>query len=434
MKKFIILLFLIPLNVLANSRNVTPSTNNLTVQKGKSTFFNVTAYETAGRLDFTSSDTSVATLDKNAEWVDNGFVIVNVKGLKAGVSNITISMVNGATFSEGTVNETYNIRVTVTDPYASKPNKKDETTNFENKLSTNNKLKNFNVDGYKLTKKNEENYYLEVPNNVDNINIEGAAEDNKAKIKGLGKFDIKVGENTFNIDVTSESGKNKRYVLTVKKRDAIYLDELEELLKINDKNLIEVKLKDDDEINESIIKEIQKNKKKVIFNCSNNDNKILYRWILDGNKIKSNYKLNKNINITSKLTSDIEKVSNYAKGLLLEFFHNGKLPEGTKVKIYVGDLYENDEKLNLYFYDKEKGKLISKQNDINVVNKYIEIDIDHCSSYFLSKTSINEVKENIANKNIYNIIIISIATVISIIIGILLHSEYIENKKFSTNK
>ena len=46
----------------------------------------------------------------------------------------------------------------------------------------------------------------------------------------------------------------------------------------------------------------------------------------------------------------IAKITNYSEAIYLNFSHSGKLPNNTLFKVYVGDKYNDGDKLNLYFY------------------------------------------------------------------------------------
>lgn len=86
--------------------------------------------------------------------------------------------------------------------------------------STNNYLKSLELsDGNISFNKNTLNYTFTVKNEVESINIKAVAEDEKAKISGVGTKTLKVGNNAITIKVTAENGKTRNYVINVKRLD-----------------------------------------------------------------------------------------------------------------------------------------------------------------------------------------------------------------------
>ena len=86
--------------------------------------------------------------------------------------------------------------------------------------NSNNYLSSLEVEGYTINptfNKNTLSYTLTVPSTVDSVNIIGTAEVSTSTITGLGVVTLESGVNNFNIDVTSESGESKTYVITITK-------------------------------------------------------------------------------------------------------------------------------------------------------------------------------------------------------------------------
>jgi len=87
--------------------------------------------------------------------------------------------------------------------------------------STNNFLSSLSLDkGNIKFNKNTTNYSLVVANNVTSINISATSEDSSAKVEGTGKKNLNVYANTFYVNVTSESGAKKSYVITINRQDS----------------------------------------------------------------------------------------------------------------------------------------------------------------------------------------------------------------------
>lgn len=186
-----------------------------------------------------------------------------------------------------------------------------------------------------------------------------------------------------------------------------------------------------------------------------NKNVLKYSWSLfdkDGNPININY--DTQIDLDNSLYEEqIEKLFDYKKGNIkdklkfISFKHEGELGGIAKVSIYVGDKFKKGDKLNLFYYNKEKKKLdkmnVSSENkDYYVVvddDGYVTFDIDHCSEYVLADSSLNVADEtNDVNKNsnvkTLNPYIICSLLGIAIIIIILITVFCIKNKRKHTNK
>ena len=132
----------------------------------------------------------------------NGKVVVGTLKLKTKTSSATISL----TRIQGT-NDSY------------------ETLNSSNVSKTvriksdNNDLQELSIEGVELTPNFDSNITSYTANvDAESIKISGSASNN-ATIKGLGTFNLKYGDNSFNIEVTSESGLKKIYTIIIKRTD-----------------------------------------------------------------------------------------------------------------------------------------------------------------------------------------------------------------------
>ena len=90
------------------------------------------------------------------------------------------------------------------------------TINREDPRDTNNYLSDLSIDGIKIPfNKNVLSYSLNADNDVEKININAISESDKAKITGAGEKTLKIGENRFEIVVTSENESNKTYTIVI---------------------------------------------------------------------------------------------------------------------------------------------------------------------------------------------------------------------------
>ena len=100
---------------------------------------------------------------------------------------------------------------------------------IEASYSTNANLKALRVDGYEISpefKKDVLEYSVEVPNDVELVNVIAALDDSSAHASGAGEISLSEGINKVIIVVTAEKGNKKEYVLNItrKELDPIYVE------------------------------------------------------------------------------------------------------------------------------------------------------------------------------------------------------------------
>ena len=96
------------------------------------------------------------------------------------------------------------------------------TTDYEinviRQANSSNYLKDLSIFGYELTPTFDKNtlyYELTVPNNEENIIINGVLEDSSSTLTGIGMKNLSYGENRFYINVTSSTGIVRTYSIVV---------------------------------------------------------------------------------------------------------------------------------------------------------------------------------------------------------------------------
>lgn len=426
----------LPVSVLA-SGSIAPSPRSLTITKGGTATFTITASNAVGKVDVYSSNSSIASVNVSSKWLENDSVTVTVTGISAGTTSIVVKLSDAATFDEEELSGSHTVSVTVKEPTVNnntnnnKPNNNtnnNNPSNNTNNYSTNNNLKDLSVEGFELKKIDNNNYELTVNNNITDIKINGAVEDSKAKIDGLGTKKLEVGLNSFEIVVTAESGAKNKVLVKVTRKDGYYMEDLEQLIEDDSIEIKNIIIKDDTVINNDVIKQIGKNK--VTFNCSSDN--VNYYWVIDGSKATGKTEFSTLIKFSNS-DEKLDRITNYSKGIYLEFSHSGKLPEGTKVGIRVSDNYKDGDKLNVYYYNAEK-KQIEHITSTEVKNGYAEFEIEHCSTYYLTMSNINTSSNS--NFNVFAIIsIVELLFIIAIIIfDILKINPLLKIKKDTTKK
>lgn len=294
----------------------------------------------------------------------------------------------------------------------SKPNT--NNSNPENNLSQNNNLKSIVVDGYDLVKVDNNNYTLMVTNNITSINVNATAEDEKSTVKGIGTHELQVGENNIEVIVTSESGAENKINIKVTRKDGYYLEDLQSVLKNNKLKDINIIINAESKITKEQIIEIKNSKKTISFNYYDENKKLIYSWLIDGAKIKDTKEIITTVTYTTENIKEIYKLSNYADGLYINFKHSGDLPNGTKIKLYVGDKFDNESIVNVYNYNNDKKTLDLVQDSLKVTDGYIQFGIEHCSEYFVTMSNLTNSNKSNSSKTII-LVIISIIEFLAII-------------------
>lgn len=304
-------------------------------------------------------------------------------------------------------------------------NQNNKSSKDEENKSTNTNIKEISVDNYKLEKQDNNNYSLILSNDIKEINVKAVAEDNKSIITGTGKHNIKIGENIIELLVKSESGNTNKIIIKVTRKDKLYLDDLERILKENKVKEINISINKDTKILKKDLEKIKKSKKIVNFNYVKDN--IDYSWIINGKKLNKLEDLDTTINFDTNNKKKILTLSNYADGIFVNLKQNNSNMKGITLKVYVGNKYEKDDSINIYSYNNDKLSVLLKK--IKMKDGYIEFKLVDTSDYFITMSTINnKEKEN-------NSLNITLITILVIVIAILIILYVFKGKfKFKKNK
>lgn len=252
----VILSVLLPINVNALSGSISISCGSTSIEVGSSTSCTVTGYSdsevSALAMNLSSGGTiSISNIVTSSIWQGNGsdgniqlytdsnksgnfsIATFTASGNNAGNGSITASGISftGADFSETGISGK-NIIFTVKEKEVPKPdptpepkpsNNNNQTITSNNttvKKSSDATLKglsvnpgsiNFNFDKYE--------YDVEVGNDVDKIEISAEGSSDKAKVTIPSDLSLKVGKNSFSIEVEAEDGTKKEYIINVNRLD-----------------------------------------------------------------------------------------------------------------------------------------------------------------------------------------------------------------------
>ena len=301
--------------------------------------------------------------------------------------------------------------------------------------SRNNNIKELSVEGYDLTKVDNHNYTLSVPNDVTSVNIKATAEDSKAKVTGAGNHNLNVGENKIEIIVIAENGSQNKITITVTRKDGYYLEDLDTVLKNNKIDDINITIKSDTKVTAKDLDKIKKSGKTVKFNYYNDDKNLVYSWIINGSKIDSTNDLLTTISSNPESKKDILVLSNYADGIFVGLNQMNSLPSGTKLKLFVGNKYGSNDLVNVYVKSADKLELVTDK--LKVENGYVEFDVKDSSDYFITMSTISTLSTNVTNTNkssssLMIVVIILSFLVIGLFIALIFNNK--KNKKSVENK
>ena len=280
--------------------------------------------------------------------------------------------------------------------------------------STNNALSSISVDGYSLTKVDNNNYKLEVTHDIESVNVKATAADAKAKVTGTGEHNIKDGENAIVVAITSESGAKNYINLTITRKDSFSLEDLDYIIakKINNADII---ISGDATVNSSDITKMKDSGMTFNLIYSNESKRLISGWVIDGSKIKKQKDFNTVVSFDSEYRKEILNLSNYSDGLIVS---THTPPDGARLRLYVGDKFKNGNLVNVYSYSSNELKMVGEE--IEVRNGIVELNATDSNTYYLAlssnagtKTNPKEVAEIDSQKEDNN------GPLIAIIVGVL---------------
>ena len=113
---FLIMTLMIMPSIVLASGGISVSKKSITIDKGKTDNFTISADNAAGKIEITTSDGAVAKIDKKDEWLDNNSVTVTVTGASAGTATITVKLIDVASYDNEELTGTYTVAVNVKEP------------------------------------------------------------------------------------------------------------------------------------------------------------------------------------------------------------------------------------------------------------------------------------------------------------------------------
>lgn len=196
--------------------------------KGTTTKLTIKGTDVTGRFDIKTSNANVVSVSESGVWIENNSYGITLSALNVGTATITVTPKD---ISDGSG------KILKLSPKTIKV-----TVSLPREKSSDNNLKSLSVEGYEISpafNKNELNYTVIVEEGTKTIKINATPNESHAKITGTGEKELIPGVNSLNIVVTSETGVDKIYNLTVNVIDKDPINVV-----VDGKNYTMVKLKE----------------------------------------------------------------------------------------------------------------------------------------------------------------------------------------------
>lgn len=196
--------------------------------KGTTTKLTIKGTDVTGRFDIKTSNANVVSVSESGVWIENNSYGITLSALNVGTATITVTPKD---ISDGSG------KILKLSPKTIKV-----TVSLPREKSSDNNLKSLSVEGYEISpafNKNELNYTVIVEEGTKTIKINATQNESHAKITGTGEKELIPGVNSLNIVVTSETGVDKIYNLTVNVIDKDPINVV-----VDGKNYTMVKLKE----------------------------------------------------------------------------------------------------------------------------------------------------------------------------------------------
>ena len=114
----------------------------------------------------------------------------------------------------------------------------------------------------------------------------------------------------------------------------------------------------------------------------------------------------------------MEEAVNYAAGLYLDFSKCGNNPEGIILKYFVGDIYKDNEKVNLYSYS--ENKVTQVKEGLIVTNGYVEFNVSDSVLHLISKTKVMNAEVKEEGLNSWMVSSFVLAAIVVILVGLII--------------
>lgn len=348
-----------PTPIVINVTGVKLNKNNISLEVGQTETLSASvepSNATNTKVRWNSSDEKIAS-------VSDG----KIAALKAGEAVITVTTEDG----EKTDSCTVKVKEKETPPSGGEENPKED---------------DHKKDEDKPKDTNDEDKNKEQPKDTNNEKPKESSVENKdnktiVSNKGNDKGSSKE-KNTSSAASTLVNGSDTKNKI----RDQINDNSIKEIL---------VDASSEPSIDKEIFESLKGQDKDIIFTVKDEKTNMEFSWTFNGKDIKDNAEL-KNIDLSIKDTSSdvINEIKQFSEeAVVFTFSDNGTLPAPVKLKIKLPEALKNEKTLYFYYFNAEDKKFEEEQK-VDAVDGYINVVINHCSDYVISKTEIKNKENN----------------------------------------
>ena len=140
---------------------------------------------------------------------------------------------------------------------------------------------------------------------------------------------------------------------------------------------------------------VKANNKDITVGVVNSQDYLLYSWTFKAATLNNTDKnVDLTLNVSDTKNDDIVALTGVDELVYLNFAYHGELPGTATLHTYVGKWFQNGDVVYLYYYNEELNRVevVGDNEGLKVVDGYVDFDINHCSTYFLSGHTSDEVK------------------------------------------
>jgi hypothetical protein len=290
-------------------------------------------------------------------------------------------------------------------------------------LSSNAELKSLAVEGYPFDfSPSIVEYRMTVGNIVDNVLVYAVASDPKSSVIIDNVPLLQLGENRIQITVVALSGQSRIYTLFVTRSLQAPVSKLEDLgniVYLTTASVLPVIIEDSYWLSVEVLDKVRRAAKTLDIQKLDNQGRLLYRWTIDGRSLSSGMSIHTGISTDSDHRAKLTELLNSSRFKTIRLLHQGNLPIGTIVRVYIGELFEDLTSLNLYRYDVDNQRLDPNSQMLRVDEGYVEFEVLLAGEYVVSDVEI-EVEPPL---DLVLLIALAVIAIIIIILGWLLFSR-----------
>ena len=261
-------------------------------------------------------------------------------------------------------------------------------------LSSNTELKSLSVEGYSLAfSPSVLEYRLTVGNIVDNVLVLAQAADDRSSVIIDNVSLLQLGENRIQVTVVAPNGQSRIYtIFVVRSLEApqVTLTELEDIIYQTTATVIPVILEDDYILSAEVLDKVRKASKILDIQKQDDQGKLLYRWTIDGRSLTAKNDLDLRLRLNYSQLRNLDDLFGESRYWNVYLVHQGEIPVGTIVKVYIGGIFPDLSTLNLYHSDPAADTLILNSQSVRMDGGYVEFEVLSGGEYILSDALIRQ--------------------------------------------